>query len=411
MDVPLQYSDDRIVSSIFVGKGAFGTVYKASVRDSGGLNGVAIYAIKRVSKLHDLDYLGATGILNEVEVLKWLRQFNHPNIIRLHGCCVHNNSLLMYMDYVPLTLSETIHKGYLKKRHVRGFTISILRVLNFLHLRGIIHCDIKPQNILIDVPNPVTMFSDESVPIKEDCLKLIDFGLCTAQALPDKRDYVVTIWYRPPELLCRNKEYTTTVDIWSACCTILEMNLKAPMDRSTSSRAIMRGTCEFSQFQKILDVVMPSYKDVMTETDAMKNKSGPCWEINYGMQCYTGEAVNKSAARQRRQDRHDSFWKTYRSLSIDDYVTQLALSGLRFPAKERPTAEMLLQIMLFHNEQEKLWETPPPLFPSDTLYLLKSNKVREVPSDLLTVFTYSQFHTDTLCRALSQEAFSLEKGT
>jgi len=72
------------------------------------------------------------------------------------------------------------------------------------------HRDLKPQNLLID---------------NKGVIKLADFGLARAFGLPVKTytHEVVTLWYRAPEILLGQKQYSTPVDIWSVGCIFAEM--------------------------------------------------------------------------------------------------------------------------------------------------------------------------------------------
>lgn len=78
------------------------------------------------------------------------------------------------------------------------------------------HRDLKPQNLLID---------------KKGVMKLADFGLARAYGLPIKTytHEVVTLWYRAPEILLGQKQYSTSVDLWSAGCIFAEMAMRKPL--------------------------------------------------------------------------------------------------------------------------------------------------------------------------------------
>jgi serine/threonine protein kinase len=80
----------------------------------------------------------------------------------------------------------------------------LLEGLHFLHANRVIHRDIKAANVLIN---------------NQGVLKLADFGLARPMASkPDARytNKVITLWYRPPELLLGAQNYGPEVDIWSA---------------------------------------------------------------------------------------------------------------------------------------------------------------------------------------------------
>jgi len=78
------------------------------------------------------------------------------------------------------------------------------------------HRDLKPQNLLLD---------------NNGNMKIADFGLARTYSLPIKTytHEVITLWYRAPEILLGQKQYSTAVDIWSAGCIFAEMAMRKPM--------------------------------------------------------------------------------------------------------------------------------------------------------------------------------------
>ena len=90
--------------------------------------------------------------------------------------------------------------------HVQYVAYQLLSGIAYMHASSIIHRDLKPSNILIN---------------KNCDLKICDFGL--ARGVDDSRqqqltEYVVTRWYRAPELLVENQDYTTAIDVWAVGC-------------------------------------------------------------------------------------------------------------------------------------------------------------------------------------------------
>eukprot|EP00076_Gallus_gallus_P036711 XP_025002249.1 cyclin-dependent kinase 16-like isoform X2 [Gallus gallus] len=79
--------------------------------------------------------------------------------------------------------------------------VKLLRGLAFCHRHKVLHRDLKPQNLLLS---------------RRGELKLADFGLARAKSIPTKTysNEVVTLWYRPPDILLGSTEYSTQIDMW-----------------------------------------------------------------------------------------------------------------------------------------------------------------------------------------------------
>ena len=103
----------------------------------------------------------------------------------------------------------------LSDEHYKFIMYQMLRALLFLHSGNVIHRDIKPSNVLIN----------------EDCIiKLCDFGLSRNLDSDDQMaltEYVVTRFYRAPEVMLCSHQYSKCIDIWSAGCTFAEMLTKS----------------------------------------------------------------------------------------------------------------------------------------------------------------------------------------
>ena len=115
--------------------------------------------------------------------------------------------------------------GCLPPETVKSFTYQILQGTAYCHAHRVMHRDLKPQNLLIDTKGNI---------------KLADFGLARAFGLPVKTytHEVVTLWYRAPEILLGQKQYSTPVDIWSIGCIFAEM---------AQRRALFAGDSEIDQ--------------------------------------------------------------------------------------------------------------------------------------------------------------------
>ena len=125
----------------------------------------------------------------------------------------------------------------LSTEHVRCLTFQLLTGLKHLHARGIVHRDLKPANLVVD----------------SQCrLKICDFGLsrhissnASVSEAEDERftDYVVTRWYRAPELLLGCKRYSTAVDMWAAGCILGEIIVRKPIFPGTNTSDMIIKLC------------------------------------------------------------------------------------------------------------------------------------------------------------------------
>lgn len=132
-----------------------------------------------------------------------LRGLRHANIVTLHDIIHTKDTLIFVFEFVQTDLSKYLEKnpGGLNVKNVKVFLFQLLRGLSYCHERRILHRDLKPQNLLISHLGE---------------LKLADFGLARAKSVPS-RTYsheVVTLWYRPPDVLLGSTDYTTSLDMW-----------------------------------------------------------------------------------------------------------------------------------------------------------------------------------------------------
>lgn len=213
---PRTYKVQRVL-----GKGSFGLVYQAEVLETGDV--VAIKSVK-VAVGPNGEFKQLNGEKDrEVQILKELE--GHPNIVSLRGAFLSGAGAEARLNLVLEFLSDTLHrvlKHYsqlhktMEHQYVRVYSYQLLRGLAFIHGRGIVHCDIKPQNLLLDG--------------KSHTLKVCDFG--TAKRLVfDKPNmsYVCSRYYRAPELILGATKYSTSVDLWSGGCVLAEMFLMQPL--------------------------------------------------------------------------------------------------------------------------------------------------------------------------------------
>ena len=244
-----------------IGKGAYGVV--CSARD---VRSDARVAIKKITNAFE-NAVDAKRTLREIKLLRHLK---HENVIRIAdvvpptgGTTVETNDAsgetrdgdalkkrplsrapdsfndvyVMY-ELMDTDLHQIIRSNQpLSDDHCQYFVYQLLRGLKYIHSANVLHRDLKPSNLLLNA----------------NCdLKICDFGLArvdgraasVARGLSDGSDpdsspgdsvstfmteYVVTRWYRAPELLLSCAEYTSAIDVWSVGCIFAELLGRKPL--------------------------------------------------------------------------------------------------------------------------------------------------------------------------------------
>lgn len=208
-----------------IGQGTYSSVYKA--RD---LETNKIVALKKV-RFANMDPESVRFMAREIIVL---RRLDHPNVMKLEGVIASrmSGSLYLVFEYMEHDLAGLLASPGIKftEAQIKCYMQQLLHGLEHCHNRGVLHRDIKGSNLLIDTNGN---------------LKIADFGLATFFSSPQKQPLtsrVVTLWYRPPELLLGATDYGVAVDLWSAGCILAELFAGKP---------IMPGRTEVEQLHKI----------------------------------------------------------------------------------------------------------------------------------------------------------------
>ncbi|CAK87965.1 unnamed protein product (macronuclear) [Paramecium tetraurelia] len=205
----LAQSEERYQKLEKIGEGTYGLVYKARDNQTGD-----IVALKKIRMDHEDEGVPSTAI-REISLLK---EVQHPNIVPLKDVVYDESRLYLIFDFVDLDLKKYMESvPQLDRMQVKKFINQMIQALNYCHQNRVIHRDLKPQNILVD--------------IKQQNTQIADFGLARAFGLPLKTytHEVITLWYRAPEILLGQRQYSTPVDIWSLGCIFAEMAQKRPL--------------------------------------------------------------------------------------------------------------------------------------------------------------------------------------
>jgi serine/threonine protein kinase len=208
------------------GEGAYGVVYKGKDRITGDF-----VAMKKIRLELEDEGMPSTA-LREISLLKELQ---HPNIVALKDVLQNDGRLYLIFEFLDKDLKRFLdsNDGPLDPMLVKSYTFQMLRGLSFCHMRGVMHRDLKPQNLLVT---------------KDGRLKIADFGLARAFCPPIRplTHEVVTLWYRPPEILLGSQTYAPPMDMWAIGTILVEMVTKKPM---------FPGDCEIDELFKIFRVL------------------------------------------------------------------------------------------------------------------------------------------------------------
>ena len=252
LHLPTRYKPGEII-----GIGAYGIIISAADLENNG-QVVAIKKLKRIADIIDLK-----RIAREILIMKYCQ---HENIVPLLDVIVHLNKdknmnkvadVYLVMEKMDSDLQKIIaSKQELSDEHYQFILYQMLRALYFLHSANIIHRDFKPSNVLIN----------------EDCtVKLCDFGM--SRGIKEENalltEYVVTRYYRAPEVMLSSHHYSKKIDVWSAGCAFAEL---------LSKKFLFPGDNYIAQIKLIIDVL--GTQDVK-DLDFISNSSAKSFVMQF----------------------------------------------------------------------------------------------------------------------------------
>ncbi|XP_078443362.1 cyclin-dependent kinase B2-1-like [Wolffia australiana] len=215
-----------------VGEGTYGKVYRAREKATG-----KIVALKKTRLPEDDEGVPPTT-LREVSLLRMLSI--DPHVVRLLDLKQGKNKEGQTILYLVFEFMDTDLRKYIKllrqqrakiPPHIlKSLMYQLCKGVAFCHGHGVLHRDLKPHNLLMDM--------------KTMQLKIADLGLSRAFTIPIKKytHEILTLWYRAPEVLLGATHYSTPVDIWSVGCIFAEL---------ATSEALFTGDSELQQLLHI----------------------------------------------------------------------------------------------------------------------------------------------------------------
>jgi cyclin-dependent kinase 12/13 len=314
-----------------VGEGTYGRVWKAKCRESN-----VDVALKKFRMKNEKDGFPITAI-REIRILK---ELDHKNIIKVKEIVTGKpdeenediGSFYLVFEFMDHDMAGLLESGVaINEDHIKCYFKQLLEGLHYLHSNNILHRDIKTSNLLIN---------------NKGILKLGDFGLARPISESDPGKYtnkVITLWYRPPELLLGAEEYGTAVDMWSAGCILGEL-------LSPEKRVIFPGNTEADQLDKI-------FKLIGTPTDEI-------WPDAKLLPWYKSFKPTKQyKSRLREKYKH-----------VGENALELLDNLLSLDPKKRYSASDALESKYFKAETRICDPSQLPSYPSSHEYTVKKRK-------------------------------------
>ncbi|XP_017188539.3 protein IMPAIRED IN BABA-INDUCED STERILITY 1 isoform X1 [Malus domestica] len=208
-----------------IGQGTYSSVFRARDLETG-----KIVALKKV-RFDNFEPESVRFMAREILIL---RRLDHPNVIKLEGLITSRLSCSIYLvfEYMEHDITGLLSNPDIKfsEAQIKCYMKQLLSGLEHCHSRGVMHRDIKGSNLLVS---------------NEGILKVADFGLanfCNSGNKQPLTSRVVTLWYRPPELLLGSTDYGASIDLWSVGCAFAELLMGKP---------VLQGRTEVEQLHKI----------------------------------------------------------------------------------------------------------------------------------------------------------------
>ncbi|KAI8336794.1 kinase-like domain-containing protein [Chlamydoabsidia padenii] len=285
-----------------VGEGTYGKVYKARNCKTGQL-----MALKRIRMKTEKEGFPITAMRE----IKLLQKLKHERVVLLQEIMVSKGSVYMVLEYMDHDLSGILGNPDFRfePAHAKSLTKQILEGLGYLHHMGILHRDMKGSNLLVN---------------NKGELKIADFGLARVFRKYQPGDYtnrVITLWYRPPELLLGATTYDTAVDIWGVGCIMLEFFVRSP---------IFNGTDEISQLDSIYKLMGTPTKETWPTVEEL-----PWYELV------------------RPKEHYDNVFRDTFKRLLTPGALELSEALLSMDPSNRPTAAQALEFDYFKTEAPK----------------------------------------------------------
>ncbi|KAF2198764.1 hypothetical protein GQ43DRAFT_492882 [Delitschia confertaspora ATCC 74209] len=230
--VPQRQPTFKWMKGQLIGKGTFGRVYLAMNITTGEVIAVKQVEVNPKAAGSDKDKMKelVKSLDQEIDTMQHL---DHPNIVQYLGCERKEYSISIFLEYISGgSVGSCIRKhGKFDEPIVSSLTRQTLCGLSYLHREGILHRDLKADNILLDVDGTCKI-SDFGISKKSDNI----YGNDITNSMQGS-----VFWMAPEVIRSQGQGYSAKVDIWSLGCVVLEMFAgKRPWSKEEAIGAIYK---------------------------------------------------------------------------------------------------------------------------------------------------------------------------
>ncbi|OKL60596.1 hypothetical protein UA08_04045 [Talaromyces atroroseus] len=230
--VPQREQTFRIIRGQLIGKGTYGRVYLGMNADTGEVLAVKQVEVNPRVAGQDKDRVKEMVAAMDQEI-DTMQHLEHPNIVQYLGCERGELSISIYLEYISGgSIGSCLRKhGKFEESVVKSLTRQTLSGLSYLHDQGILHRDLKADNILLDLDGTCKI-SDFGISKKTDNI----YGNDASNSMQGS-----VFWMAPEVVQSQGQGYSAKVDIWSLGCVVLEMFAgRRPWSREEAIGAIFK---------------------------------------------------------------------------------------------------------------------------------------------------------------------------
>jgi dual specificity tyrosine-phosphorylation-regulated kinase 2/3/4 len=296
----------------YIGKGSFGVVCECF--DFKARENVAVKILKNKKHFH------RQGMI-EISILQAIKD-NDPknefNVCKMKQYFIFRNHICMVFELFNISLYDMLKISNFQPmdpKKIKEFTLQILKSLEFLEANSIIHCDLKPENLL---------FASKNCEI----LKIIDFG-SSCFAFGRVHTYIQSRFYRSPEVIL-GIPYTCAIDIWSLGCIIAELS---------TGEVLLQGENELEQIMLIIELLGLPPKELRQEgskSHIFFDKEG-----NFRKKCFENDRILVPGSRKFDWENSPIFSFIKKCLEWDSNARLTPKQALLHPWLKKPKHKSL----------------------------------------------------------------------